>query len=175
MNTKAVLGIVALLVIIGVVWALTKGPSDYEAAPGETGSTSGENSGESTFASLIAQGGSRTCTVSVANEGGTSEGTVYISGGMMRGDFTTTANGQTMAAHMIQADGYMYSWSDAAPQGVKVALSATQNTQAQSQGIDPNANVDYRCSPGVSDQSKFEVPSNVTFMEFSGSAGMMPR
>lgn len=171
MNQNTIIGIVVAIVVIGGgAWYLSAGS---DSTTGEQGA---ENSrGMGTFAELVAGGGSRTCTVTVNTDGHSSEGTVYIANGHMRGDFTSTVNGQSMTAHMIQADGYMYSWSDAVNQGVKVSLAQAQQQQGaptQNQGIDPNAQVDYDCSAWIADESKFDVPSNVTFMELGASTGM---
>lgn len=168
MNQNAIIGLVVAIVVVGGgAWYLSAGSDSTTGEQGAENST-----GMGTFAELVAGGGSRTCTVTVDTGEGSSEGTVYIANGQMRGDFTTSVNGQSMTAHMIQKDGYMYNWSDAVAQGVKISLAQAQqqpNTPSQNQGIDPNAQVDYDCSGWMADSSKFDVPSNVTFMELSAS------
>lgn len=172
MNTNAIIGIVVAIVVVGGgAWYLSSDSSGTMGEGAENGTDEG-GAGASTFAALVAGGGSRTCTVTMDTNGSSSEGTVYISDGKVRGDFTSSVNGQSMTAHMIQADGYMYSWTDAVAQGVKVSLSQAQKSgTTQNQGVDPNAQVDYDCSAWMADSGKFAVPSNVTFMELGANAG----
>ncbi len=170
MDTKTVISVVAALIVIGGgAWYF----STQQQAPadtGEQGSTTTEGSGTATFAALLAAGGSRSCDVLVANEESPATGVVYVSGTDVRSDFTAKPaimNGAEVTAHMIQTGGYIYSWTDLVPQGVKVKTDAAASTgQSMSSAIDPNAEVQYDCSVWVPDASKFEVPDSITFMEF---------
>ena len=167
MNQNTIIGLVVAIVVVGGgAWYMSS-HSDNNMNGQET---AGEQ-GQSTFAALAAMGGSRTCHITVNTDGNASEGTVYIADGRMRGDFTSTVNGKAMTAHMLQADGYMYSWTDAMAQGVKVSLAQAQQANTQSQGINPNANVTYDCSAGVGAGASFDVPSNVSFMELGATGG----
>lgn len=121
--------------------------------------------GTGTVASLMARGGSFQCTASLTVQNSSSQGTAYISGEKIRGDFTSRAGGMTIASHFIIADGYSYSWSDAAPQGFKVKVDGSSSSQS-SQGVTTNADVSYDCTPWTVDQSKFTVPSGITFLEY---------
>lgn len=163
MNTNTLLAvIIAIVVIGGGAWYLSTTPPPTAAPEGTAGET-----GTASFAQFVAQGGSRSCDVTVANPTAPAQGVVYVSGSQVRADFTTqpvTAGGSSISAHMIQTDGYVYSWTDMVPQGVKVAITQGAGAAA-SQGFDVNAEVSYDCSPWIPDASKFVVPSTVTFME----------
>ncbi len=169
MNTNALLGTIAAVVIIGGgAWYLSQTPPATKEAVQQETTT---NTGTTTFADFVAQGGSRSCTVTVNNPTAPATGVVYVSGSEIRADFVAkpvTANGMEISAHMIQTGGYVYSWTDMIPQGVKVAMTNSSGAAA-SQGFDMNAQVAYDCTPWIVDASKFVVPSTVTFMEVNAN------
>lgn len=171
MSINTIIGVVVAVIVIGAgAWYLSTTPN--ASAPAQEQSGSETTSG--TFGQLMALGGSSTCTVNVDTPESPAEGTVYISGGEVRVDFVAepaSFGGREISAHMIQTGGYIYSWSDLLPQGVKVKAEAAGNA-GESQGIDPNAAVRYSCSPWIPDASKFTPPATVIFTEFS--AGAMP-
>ena len=116
-------------------------------------------------------GGSQTCTYSATTDNGLTNGTVYVSGGKVRGDFTiTTGEDATYQGSMIVDSDYMYTWSDMMPTGMKIAITdEMKNTDPnanKTSGIDLDEKVDYRCQPWVADQSKFVPPVTMTFTEF---------
>lgn len=175
MTTQGIISVlVALVVVGGGAWYLSTHQSATVAT--ETQQTTGDT-GSSTFAQFIAQGGSRSCDVTVSNPDAPASGVVFVNGNQVRADFTakpTGLKGGSVNAHVIQTDGYVYSWTDLIPQGVKVAVAGSMGAAA-SQGFDVNAQVSYDCSPWVPDANKFVVPSTVTFMEVKaqgqGTAG----
>ncbi|HRH24595.1 MAG TPA: hypothetical protein PK109_03340 [Candidatus Paceibacterota bacterium] len=175
MNTNAIIGlIVAIVVVGGGAWFFSQHKAGTDlSGTGTTENTVGE-SGTLSLKELMMMGGSRKCEVTVTTAEAPATGTVYVSGTDVRSDIVTkpaAMNGATISAHMIKSGDYMYSWSDMIPQGVKVKITAAESAGAQA-GYDANSQVQYSCSPWIPDASKFEVPSTVTFMEFSGGAGM---
>lgn len=172
METKTLIGIVvALIVVGGGIWYLSGHPA------GTTGGTaSGETAeGSGTLAELMKKGGAYKCEVAVKptqeNANTESSGTVYVGGGKMRGDFSTVVaalGGKAVESHMISSEGYVYTWSDLMPQGVKMKVDASGEAPAQ-QGMDAYTAVDYRCSPWSVEESRFTVPSNVTFTLMGGA------
>lgn len=174
MNTKTIIGIVvAIIVIGGLVWYFST--QQTVVAPSPSGGTT-QNTGSASFAQFVAQGGSRSCDVVVNNPETPGTGIVYISGDQVRGDFTTkptTLNGGEIRAHMLQTGGFVYSWADTSSQGVKVRMGAGA-TATSTQGVDPDAQVSYDCSPWTPDASKFIPPSTITFMELNASGQVQP-
>ncbi len=167
--------IVGIIIVGGGAWYFTSGSSDTAPTTGEE--TVMEEStdapeGAGTFAELMARTGSWTCDASAQHEGGGSSGTVVMNNGKLRGDFTSTMSGITVSSSFIGRDGYMYTWTSMLPQGFKVAIDASTGTSG-GQGIDPSTQVEYSCAPWSADESKFELPSGITFMEMNaqGSAG----
>jgi len=167
MSLQTIIGTVIAIVVVGAgAWYFTSRPATSPQVV-EQQSTGNAESGSATFASFLAQGGSRSCDVTVENESAPASGVVFVNGDQIRADITarpTTFGGVEVRAHMIQTGGYVYSWSDLIPRGVKIVVSQGISAAAQ-QGFDANAQVSYTCSPWVPDPSKFVVPATVTFME----------
>ena len=168
---KIIIGLVAAVVVIGGgAWYVSSQKSDNAALEGSMEQKE-ENAGEGTLGALIARAGSWTCTVKTDIENAPSEGVAYIADGQIRADFTSTIQGKAVVSHMISADSYIHTWSDAYPQGVKMKIpegDAAASTEYG--GVSYDSHVDYDCNPWIKDGSKFTPPSDVTFMEFDASA-----
>lgn len=169
--------IVAAVVVVGGGWYLvslgSSAPSSTGTSasnttqgtqqPATTGTTS---SGSGTIGALLAMGNVQ-CTVTTPN----GSGTVYVSGGKMRGDFSMSSQGKTMNAYMINDGAYIYSWSDAAPQGMKMAVSASSAGSAATHGgVSNSTAVTYSCSPWGVDTTMFVPPTNITFMAMGATS-----
>jgi len=170
MDTKAAAGLVVAVVVLGggVWYFASHAPSSdsQSAAAGQVATADTGATGSGSIAALMARGGDFQCTVNVVAAQTPTAGTIEVSGGKMHGAFAATVNGATVNAYMVNDGAYVYSWSDAAPQGVKVAVTPAANGAQAQGGFDPNTNVDYSCSPWTPDPSVFVPPANVTFMTF---------
>ncbi len=178
MNSKIITGIIVVIVIVAGVFLVTrnKGQKAEVASNSETASQASSSSTESgSIKSLIAAGKSQKCTYSVQGESGaTSEGTIYVGDGKMRGDFT--ASSMSGQSHMINMGNTTYMWSDDGKMAIKMAFdpnAAVANTNANSQQqASLEENHDFKCEGWTIDGSKFELPSGVTFNELPNfSAG----
>lgn len=173
MNTNTLLGLLALIVVVGGgVWFFSQKDAGEQGMMDENEMM---NDGTSSFAELLHRTGSWKCTVSVEIEESPSEGTVYVSDGKVRADFTSrpkTMGGTEVKTHMVQTDGYVYTWSDLLPQGMKMMLpkdsTATADTTTGVVGTD--SDVDYSCAPWVGDNAQFTPPASVSFMELPSNA-----
>ncbi len=109
------------------------------------------------------------CTFNGANTQGQAAGTVYISGPMMRGDFTSHASSTgTVESHMIRDKGDVYVWTGT--QGAKLPygqIEAAANSSKNKMQVDLNQQVDYKCSPWTPETSKFSLPGTVKFIDVS--------
>jgi hypothetical protein len=161
--------VVALVVVAAAYYFLMSGASPVGEATDEQGAAAQSavsRSGSGTFQDLASMSGSYECTISMTTDGATSQGQVYISDGEVRGDFSATVSGQSVSSSMLQTGGFVYTWSDMAPQGFKMAVTGDAGATAPTQGgFDPSMDVSYDCDPWVRDASKFAVPSDITFME----------
>jgi hypothetical protein len=131
-------------------------------------STKAEGKGNGTLRSLLARSGDVVCAVNSSVASGGGEGTVYISGGMMRGDFTLkSSNNASIESHMIKTGDTMYAWSGS--QGVKMEAkspSATSSAQAQA-AVNLDQSFSYECKTWTKDASKFVVPTSVNFIDLN--------
>lgn len=107
------------------------------------------------------------CTFTMSD----TSGTTYISDKKIRGDFTIKdSDGKTIESHMISDGTYAYSWTNIAPQGIKIKMPDAQT--AEQQKTDTNyqelmKNYDYKCRNWIVDSSKFDVPTDITFSDMS--------
>lgn len=169
MNTNALVGLIALVVVVGGgVWFFSS-KGDVQDGSAEAHKASSEAvRGEGTFGELMARAGSWKCDVAVAIEEAPSQGTVYVADGKIYADFTAQVEamgGQSVRTEMIQADGYVYTWSDMTPQGFKMQLPEGDASKDAPQGVSYDSRVTYDCAPWSVDASVFTPPSSVTFME----------
>lgn len=140
-------------------------PTPAPAAAAPTKATAAQAQG--TLKSLLTSGVAQTCTFTNQKQA-TTNGTIFVAGGKMRGDFTSTNQGQTVSGHIILNAGYSYVWTDMTKQGMKIALTEQQASgSANSQSMDVNQTVSYSCKPWAPDASKFTLPADITFTTFT--------
>jgi hypothetical protein len=179
MNANAIIGfIVAIVVIGGGAWYFTSQHSVGKSGDAleQQADTMEESKGMGTFADLMKRAGSWKCTVKTNIEEAPSEGVAYIADGKIRADFTSKVKalgGKEVKNAMIQTEGFMYTWSDMMPQGIKMAIpeSSVEAEQTSVAGMAYSADVDYDCALWMMDASMFVPPSDITFMEI-GANGM---
>jgi hypothetical protein len=130
-------------------------------------------SSSGTIAAIVAGGGSWTCNVSHAAANEKTQGTIFVGGGKMRGDFTSQTSRGPIQSHMISDGTSMYVWSSARPQGIKMAVPAAGKAppQGNSQGSLYNKTVNYACSPWTVDEAEFALPQDVSFIDASAMMG----
>ena len=120
------------------------------------------------FTEFMKKGGAYKCTVLQTVATMTSKGTVYIHDKLIKGNFSTSIQGQTIDANMIIRDGYSYSWTSMqADKGfktkivdqtgdIKVKPSSTYSWNGEQIG-------EYDCQTWTADDSVFELPKSVIF------------
>lgn len=155
--------IIVILIVLGLIFMGGKGTD--EVVDNSVAGTEESVSEQQSLKDLMAR--TQTCEFSDSSIAGvTSSGKVFIDAGKIRGDFTTVANGQTSAGHMIVKDNTTYVWMDGQTTGFKMAFDAQANAQAQQsaqQSIDANKKLNYDCDSWNADSSVFNLPSGVTF------------
>jgi hypothetical protein len=170
---KNIMWIVLLLLGIGVVWYLnpTVGTNLGQIQQADSAVT------PMTLRGLVTGQESLMCTYTGTADEDVNEGTVYVAGGRMRGDFTSTVEGVTTMSHMMVDNNTTYVWSDGEPQGMMMAwtqedaeamveeVEETEETEATTP-FDPDEEVDYDCEPWREDASMFTLPQGVEFVDF---------
>lgn len=160
--------IVGIVIVVGIgAYMFTQGGITMPAgAPADTTQQAGGTQSNS-LSGLLALGASQKCTFSSETGTSASSGTVYVAGGSMRGDFTSTSNGQTVVSHMIVKGGTSYMWSSEMPQGIKMSFGSSSGGSGSQSGVDVNAQANYSCASWAPEQAQFELPAGITFMSMS--------
>ena len=176
---EIIIGAVALMVFGGAVLfmanssgvpAVTESDAQtaaVEDATQEAATPKPEGLFSGSFADLLKSADSLECSFVDEADGAKTEGTVYVSGGKVRGNFTSTVEGATVHSSMIQDSESVYVWSEAMPQGIKMKASvATANDAAPPQPglMDMKKVMDYNCKPWKTDAAWFVAPPNIEFM-----------
>lgn len=164
MNIKIIAIIIGIVVIVGGGYYFYQ-QQDKTVREYGSGQASGRFSGS--LQDLAARGGAYRCTFAHESAAAVSEGTVYVSGSDIRGDFSSEAQGLAVESHMIQSGGYVYVWSPMMPQGFKSksdADSAGTPAGMSGQYADLTQSYDYDCEAWSGDQSTFALPAGVTFI-----------
>jgi hypothetical protein len=115
---------------------------------------------------LMARGGSWRCDVSITAEGISSTGTTYVAEGKVRADFVSTMPqvGQ-VETHMLMLGNTAYTWTSMMNTGFKFPIRGAEADPEVSAEVSAqlNQDYDYRCTAWPTDESKFELPSGITF------------
>jgi hypothetical protein len=130
---------------------------------------------KSSLEELVASGQPVSCTFSKALEDGSQSGTVYVGTSKMRGDMQVTSSEGSFPMHIIRDGDWTYTWGGPLGdnQGVKLKASTAQREVGSSvDGPDMAEQMDMECQPWSVEESRFEIPSDVQFMEL-GSLGAL--
>ena len=167
--------IVAVVIIGAGVWYFMSMGSPNGAGQNATstaqggseqssGAGGGTMSGSATIGGLIALGSNLECSVTISQSGQQLEGTVFLSGGKMRSDFSTTQDTNTINASTINDGTNVYTWTNMSTQGYKTTAASTGVAGAGSHGgVDSTTAVKYSCKPWSPVAAKFTPPSNIKF------------
>ena len=161
---------IALLIIVSVslTGCLKKKASEEELFSGS-------------FFDLMKAGKTVKCTFSDEGEEGSSRGEIYISGRQSRNDIYASAeDGEDFESHTIIGTEYMYTWSNVQEQGTKMKLSeldmdqedfempsAAEMKEAYGEYQDIQKETSFKCVPWIPDNSKFNPPSDIEFIDMS--------
>lgn len=119
---------------------------------------------------LLGMGASnkQVCTFRQDSGSYSSEGTVYVADGKMRGDFTNNLSGKVSGSHMFTDGTTNYIWTDDQQVGYKMSFTANPSgSSTNTESMDVNKNYDFNCKNWNGDQSKFEVPAEIKFQDLS--------
>ena len=168
-KTLVIVAVVVILALLGGAAYLSLSKSSKTVTPTEKTTVTEPKTSPAgvtgTLKSLF--GKNQSCTITYPNNGGS--GTVYVSGNKFRGDFTTKIAGEKETTSQVVSDGvYTYVWSSESPTGIKMKIDVTSPTaSAQTGNFNLDQEVGLSCSTWGVDASKFTVPANIQFTDFS--------
>ncbi|MFW5884958.1 MAG: hypothetical protein ACOCUF_01895 [Patescibacteria group bacterium] len=138
-----------------------------------------EESFTGSIADLMKRGNALKCEWSMDDSGQKGEGVVYVSGEDYRQEVNLTEP-QTMKAYSVSDGEFIYNWTDQAKQGMKMKKSKAESQQAQQQEadqepntVDINENIDFNCSGWSVDESKFNLPEDIDFIDLDEQMNQM--
>ncbi len=123
---------------------------------------------KTTLTKLMEKGGNYQCAFSHSTEVGDSTGIVFISNKKIRGDFVSKVSVPGIGdmgdikTYMISDGESTYTWSSMSSDGFKspVADDAPKDSTGS---VSANQELDYKCVGWKLDESKFSIPTNITF------------
>lgn len=173
-----VVAVVVLLLGAGGFFFMSKESTNSKSPTNEISQEgSQEAGGPKSIKDLFSLGTAQQCTFKDAAGNG---GTVYVSGGKMRGDFTTISGNKTIQSHMIRDDKTSYVWMEGETVGYKMSVESISQTPPQggttnTQGsVDLDKKADYSCNPWVVSGSMFQMPSNMQFTDLNSMMQKSP-
>ncbi len=177
MNNKILLAAGAIILVIvlgGAAFIMSKNSSK---APVSTQVTQNEKPASNqkslkSLKDLIASGQAQKCTFKDKSASVNVEGTTYVAGGKMRGDFNSMVGEKNIMMHMIASDKTSYTWMDGQTTGYKMVFDPADMAAptGSQQSVDINKVIDYNCSNWSVDSSVFTPPANVKFSELGAVA-----
>lgn len=119
---------------------------------------------------LLTRNASLSCTYEVQDGNSQNTGMAYFSGANdMYGEFTNKTKEKTSTAYVIRNNDTQYVWQKGSKNGYKADVSAydKQKQEQMNQQLDPDKKYEFKCQNWDKDESKFEVPSDITFQDIS--------
>jgi len=169
MKTK----IFSVLVLISVSILLTGcAPKNNGNTKSTTSNTTQEETLKGNLLDLVKGGKNIKCIFSVNDASGQSSGITYVSEGKSRSDFSATSTtGETYESHSITEGDWIYTWTSLTDQGTKMQISQlpkSEETATTNKSVETfSNNMDYKCTPWMADGTKFNIPTNITFLDFT--------
>lgn len=150
-----------VLIVLGVMWRMQTAPRGGTLMLDENSSSSGVRS----LNELLAVARPQQCTFSdTVDATASTQGTMYIADGKMRGDYTSVSRGQSTQAHVVANQQEAMVWLEGSTTGYRLALSAA-TANAGPAALDPNKKINFDCGAWQPDERVFVPPTNVTFTD----------
>jgi hypothetical protein len=125
---------------------------------------------------LIKEGKPIKCSYNVTTDQGSSSGIFYVSGEDMRTESKVVAGDTTTESYVIKKGEIIYMWDPKTLSGYQMAateemidndIESYESAEIPDIMKDINTNMDYDCDTWIIDNSMFDLPENVTFMDLS--------
>jgi len=115
------------------------------------------------------------CTFKSETEGGAASGVTYVANGKTKTEFEIKNDEMDIKSYSISDGDWMYTWTSENNQGTKMNLNemqdmADENIEEETEEIEytnQTQDFDYKCTPWSVDNSVFELPENIEFMDLS--------
>jgi hypothetical protein len=179
MNTKVlgvVIGVLILLLGIGGYFYLNSSSNKQMvkqtsvSKPAIQNQQATTSSTQATIKSLLASKTPQQCDFS--DKSGTAEitGVIFVADGKASGEFNVQGQTGTIVSHMVSDGTSAYIWTSLSKQGFKMAIAEASSAAANaknSSSPDVNKTLDFKCKAWSVDNSKFTLPTDITFTTFN--------
>jgi exopolysaccharide biosynthesis protein len=179
MNTKilgVVIGVLILLLGIGGFFYLNSSSNKQTVKQTSVSKPATQNQQASTsltqasIKSLLASKTPQECSFS--DNTGTSNftGTIFVANGKASGEFNVQGPSGPIVSHMVSDGTNAYIWTSLSKQGFKMALAEASSAAANAKNSgspDVNKTLDFKCKAWSVDNSKFTLPTDITFTTFN--------
>lgn len=180
-----ILIIVGLVLVVGIVFALmnkNKSASQQSYADAEKNSTLRQPNEEvrvSTIGNFYTDKSTRKCTYKSETNGFAFDNTFYFDKNRVLGVIISNQDSKTSTFNQLYLDGVSYSWEEGTTAGTKVEQTAEELKELAEKSLaqaDPSVKQDIQdeverivitCEPWTADESKFEIPENISFKEIT--------
>ena len=187
MKAKAIGAVVVLLIVAAAVYTAThkskKSISTVDiqlntTKPGANTNTTAKSKTNDTKASgtlnsLLTSGSPKHCSISDSLGGTSSSGDVYTDGnGSSHSTYSVKSNGTTLMSNEIIKNNTAYFWISTGSGSVGYSIDLNDKNinakaLANAGAIDPSQTLDMTCKSWSPASGEFDVPSNITFTDFS--------
>ncbi len=181
MNKPIMLITVLVLVGAGAAFFVLRAPTDPqgEDKSADTGREDARVSGSGSLKSLLALGQDLICDVAYQDpqSDNRTEGTTYLAGERVRGDFTIEQQGAVYRMSTIHDGSYVYTWGQGPSGEMAMKFAIDERSQAtvdeSNDLFESDDAVEYACAPWVVDPGRFVPPSDIEFQDMSDILGQM--
>ena len=128
----------------------------------------GRSDGGYSLRELLNSAQDQKCVFSEQTDAAESRSLVYTTAGKLRSHFISTTTEQTISAHVLLDNDYMYTWLDGFNLGLKTPLQGRPD--GAENGLNLDKKLDYRCEPWAfpypaAKVAAFTLPSAIQFTE----------
>ena len=171
MNTRLVAVATAGVILLGIGGLFFYNQTKQAPKTPEQTKTEQAKEEPKTLSSLLSLGASQECRFTYEDEEtGSTKGVVYVAKNKLRTDLDITdTEGKNSSVSIIRNGDTNYIWGTELETGVKLTLSEEEfkdNEQIKG-SLDTEKEVDYDCKGWIVDETKFNPPSNIDFLDLS--------
>ncbi len=178
MNTKVlavVIGVLILLLGIGGFFYLNRSSNKQMVKETSVNQEKTQNQQTSSLTqasikSLLASKTPQECNFSDNSGAAKFTGTIFVANGKASGEFNIQAPSGPIVSHMVSDGTNAYVWTSMSKQGFKMALAEASSAAANNKNAgspDVNKTFDFKCQNWSLDNSKFTLPTDITFSTFN--------
>jgi len=121
---------------------------------------------------LLGMGTAQKCSYETNTDGQIMKGEVIVSGNKFKQTTEISNEEGSMKVYGISDGTYFYSWNEAMKgNGMKMNIAdlekSGEDTKAETQKVNMDEKIDYKCSPTTLSDSDLAIPSDIKFLDYT--------